>query len=157
MSVSLFDAVPAGAIEVIFDEKNQPWFKRADIGRFLGLNRIKDMFHDIETVSRVSLLKGAVQNSPLQRQNSHDAFVTLDAALEIVVRSRKPKAVELTKWLTHKGVEKVVEEHQKAIDAERHKVQEKDTQLALLNDDLTESQKLVKQFDKWATKLQYNK
>jgi len=64
--------------------------------------------------------------------------------LEIVVRSRKPKAVELTKWLAHKGVEKVAEDrlaaqqeqHQKAID-------EKDTQLALLNDNLTEYQKAV--------------
>ena len=101
-------------------------------------------------------MKGAVLNSSLQRQNPHDAFVTLDAALEIVVRSKKPKAVELTKWLTRKGVEKVVEEKQREIDAERHKVQKKDTQLALLNDDLTESKKLVKQFDKWATKLQYN-
>ena len=80
-------------------------------------------------------------------KNDQDAFVDLEGALEIVVRSRKPKAVELTKWLTLKGVEKVVEEHQKAIDAERHKVQEKDMQLALLSDDLTESQDLVKQLE----------
>ena len=56
-------------------------------------------------------------------------FVDLEGALEIVVRSRKPKAVELVKWLTRKGVERVVEEHQKAID-------EKDMQIALLDDDL---------------------
>ena len=67
-------------------------------------------------------------------------FVDLDAALEIVVRSRKPKAVELVKWLTRKGVEKVAEEHQKAID-------EKDMQIALLDDDLAGSQNLVRQFE----------
>ena len=51
----------------------------------------------------------------LQGQNDHDAFVDLEAALEIVVRSRKPGAVELVRWLTRKGVEKVVQEHQQAI------------------------------------------
>ena len=49
------------------------------------------------------------------------------------MRSRKPKAVELVKWLTRKGVEKVVEE--------------KDTQLALLNDDFIESQERVRQLE----------
>ena len=54
------------------------------------------------------------------------------------MRSRKPKAVELVKWLTRKGVEKVAEDHQKAID-------EKDMQIALLHDDLAGSQDLVRQ------------
>ena len=67
-------------------------------------------------------------------------FVDLEGALEIVVRSRKPKAVELAKWLTRKGVERVVEEHQKAID-------EKDMQIALLDDDLAGSQDLVRQLE----------
>jgi len=40
------------------------------------------------------------------------------------------------------------------LDAERHKVQEKDTQLAFLNDDLTESQDLVKQLEYNNTGLQ---
>ena len=84
------------------------------------------------------------------------------------MRSRKPKAVELTKWLTRKGVEKVVEDRQKAIDAERHKVQEKqkaidekDMQIALLDDDLakkdmhlTESKDLVRQLEYGNTGLQ---
>ena len=56
------------------------------------------------------------------------------------MRSRKPKAVELVKWLTRKGVEKVAEEHQKAID-------EKDMQIALLDDDLAGSQDLVRQLE----------
>ena len=36
MSVSLFNAVPAGSVEVLFDDGNQPWFKRAHIGKYLG-------------------------------------------------------------------------------------------------------------------------
>ena len=60
--------------------------------------------------------------------------------MEIVVRSRKPKAVELVKWLTRKGVKNIAEEHQKAID-------EKDMQIALLDDDLAGSQDLVRQLE----------
>ena len=162
MSVSLFDAVPAGAIEVLAD-RGLPQFKRADLGRFLGLADVKRNYSNVATKSRSELIRPGIRSTHPRSgmlgggKNPHDAFVDLEGALEIVVRSRKPKAVELTKWLAHKGVKKVVEDrlaaqqeqHQKAID-------EIDTQLALLNDDLTESQKLVKQFDKWATKLQYN-
>ena len=44
MSVSLFNALsprgsagaPAGAVEVLLDEENQPWFKRAHVGKYLG-------------------------------------------------------------------------------------------------------------------------
>ena len=67
-------------------------------------------------------------------------FVNLDAALKIVVRSKKPKAVELVKWLTRKGVEKVVEKKQRAID-------EKDMQIALLDDDLAAYQDHVRQLE----------
>ena len=47
----------------------------------------------------------------------------------MAVRSKKPKAVALVKWLTKKGVEKIQEEHQQGIE-------EKDSIIALLNDDL---------------------
>ena len=40
-------------------------------------------------------------------KNPHDAFVNLDG--EIAVRSNKPKAVVLVKWLSKKGVEKIEE------------------------------------------------
>ena len=142
MSLSIFNAVPAGAIEVLNDATGAPHFKRADLGRFLGIVVVARNNNNIATKSRSELSRpGYVSNVPLlQGQNDHDAFVDLEAALEIVVRSRKPKAVGLTKWLTRKGVEKVVEGHQKAID-------EKDMQIALLDDDLTESQDLVRQLE----------
>ena len=55
--------------------------------------------------------------------NPHDAFVNVDGALEMVVRSKKPKAVELVKWLTKKGVEKLQEDHQKAIEERDTRIQ----------------------------------
>ena len=61
--------------------------------------------------------------------NLHDGFVSLDGALEIAVKSNKPKAVALVKWLSKKGVEKIQEEHQIQIEG-------KDAAIALLNDDL---------------------
>ena len=33
MSLELFHEVPAGVIEMLFDEQNQPLFKRADLGK----------------------------------------------------------------------------------------------------------------------------
>ena len=125
MSITLFNAVPAGAIEILSDATGAPYFKRADLGRFLGLVDVKATYRDTSTVSRKLLSNGVISPHPSQRRNDHDAFVDLEGALEIVVRSRKPKAVELTKWLTRKGVEKVSQEHQKAIN-------EKDMQIAIL-------------------------
>ena len=55
--------------------------------------------------------------------NPHDAFVNIDGALEMVVRSRKPKAVALVKWLTKKGVEKLQEDRQKAIEERDTRIQ----------------------------------
>ena len=67
---------------------------------------------------------GGVQNPSLgKRNNPHDAFVNIDSALEMVVRSRKPKAVALVKWLTKKGVEKLQEDHQKAIEERDPRIQ----------------------------------
>ena len=112
----LFEAVPAGAIETLFDDQNQPWFKRADLGWNLGIVDIARNFKDIKTTSRQKILGRGL---PLPQsgmrghgKNPHDAFVNLDSALEITVRSNKPKAVALVKWLAKKGVEKLQKEHQ---------------------------------------------
>ena len=86
MSLELFNAVPAGAIETVSDSDNNPLFKRADLGRFLGIARIKDMFKNVKYTARCDIKQGAAQNSPKQRQNNQDAFIDLDGALEIVVR-----------------------------------------------------------------------
>ena len=124
-----------------------PHFKRADLGRFLGLVNVKATYRDISTVSRKLLSNGVISPHPSQRQKDHDAFVDLDGSLEIVVRSKKSKAAKLTKWLTHKGVEKVVEEHEKAMEEKQRAIDEKDMQIALLDDDLAESQEHARQLE----------
>ena len=62
-------------------------------------------------------------------KNPHDVFISLDGSIEMTARSKKPKAFALVKWLRKKGVEKIQEERQQAIE-------EKDVAIALLNDDL---------------------
>ena len=91
MPLALFNSVPTGAIETLFDGENKPWFKRTDLGRYLGIVDIRHMFKSIKTTSRLNPSLG-------KRKNPHDVFVNLDSALEIVVRSNKPKAVALVKW-----------------------------------------------------------
>ena len=68
----------------------------------------------------------------------------------MAVRSKNPNAVASVKWLTKKGVGKMQEEHQQAITCpdnqvqalehtnEKHQqaIEEKDTTIALLDDDL---------------------
>ena len=49
--------------------------------------------------------------------------------MDVAVKWKKTKAVELVKWLVKKGVDKIVEEHKLMIE-------EKYTQLALVSDDL---------------------
>ena len=46
MSFELLHKVPAGTIETIFDDQNQPLFKRADLGKYLGIEDIKNNSKD---------------------------------------------------------------------------------------------------------------
>ena len=153
MSITLFNAVPAGAIEVLADVEGSPQFKRADLGRFLGIADVRHSFGNVAVKPRSQLIRPGGVSAPSRSgtygggKNSHDAFVDLDAALEIVVRSRKPKAVELTKWLTRKGVEKVGQEHKKAIEEKQREIDERDMQIALLDDDLAVRRDRVRQLE----------
>ena len=146
MSLELFHGVPVGAIETLFDEQNQPLFKRADLGKYLGIESIKNNFKDFPshyTRHRLEMEAGS-QTSPLGRtKNPHDIFINLDGSIEMAVQSKKPKAAALVKWLSKKGVEKIPEEHQKAItdcdnqiQAHQQAIEEKDATISFLNDDL---------------------
>ena len=131
MSLALFNAVPAGAIETLFDEQNQSWFKRADLGRYLGIVKVKNSMHiPSHFMCKRQDIKGVWPQAPIgKRKNPHDVLVNLDGAIYIAANSKKEKAAALTSWLVKKGVEKLQEEHQ-------IQTEEKDAAIALLNDDL---------------------
>ena len=46
MGLELIHKVHSGAIETIFDDQNQPLFKRTDLGKCLGIKDIKQNFKD---------------------------------------------------------------------------------------------------------------
>ena len=131
MSLALFNAVLAGTIETVFDDQNQPWFKRADFGRYLGIVKVKNSMHiPSHFMCKRQDIKGVWPQAPLgKHKNPHDVFVNLDGAIYIATNSKKEKAAALISWLVKKGVEKLQEEHQIQIGG-------KDAAIALLNDDL---------------------
>ena len=67
---------------------------------------------------------GDGQASSLGRtRNPHDIFINLNGSIEMAVESKKPKTVALVKWLSKKGVEKIQEEHQQAIEEKKNQIQ----------------------------------
>ena len=94
MSHELFHKVPAGAIETLFDDQNQPLFKRADLGKYLGIEGIRHNFKDFPShYTRLrSDLEAGVRFSTLGRQkNPHNIFINLNGSIGMAVRSKKPE------------------------------------------------------------------
>ena len=126
MSLELFEKVLAGAIETVFDNQSQPLFKRSDLGKYLGIRNIRDNFQEFSShhARPRSKTEGVGVTYPFGRtKNCHDIFINLDSAIEIAVRSKKPKAVALVKWLTKKGIEKIQKEHQQVITGRDNQIQ----------------------------------
>ena len=133
MSVSLFNAVRAGSVEVLFDGGNQSWFTRAHIGKYLGHAHINTSLEGINSEeSRPRIAFGASYRTtvgwsgPKCEQCKTDVFLSVYGVMHAVVNSRKSKGKELKDWILRdvvpRGFNKLIEE--------------KDTQLALLSDDL---------------------
>ena len=123
--------------------------KRADLGKYLGIKNIKETYRDIETIPRKYVLNEcALVAPPKAGTNWHVAFISSDDALGIATCSRKPKVVDLIKWLAKKGVEKIQEEHRQAItriQREHQLTVEEDQQAtALLSNDLQDRENQIK-------------
>ena len=43
---ALFHDVPAGATETIYDDQSQSFCERAELGKYLGIENIRDNFKD---------------------------------------------------------------------------------------------------------------
>ena len=54
----------------------------------------------------------------------------------MAVRSKKPKAVALVKWLTKKGIEKIKEEHQQVIEEKDSQIQIHQQKILKLNEEI---------------------
>ena len=71
MSLALFNSVPAGAIETLFDDQNQPCFKRADLGRYLGIVKVKNSMHiPSHFMCKRQDIKGVLRQAPLGKRKN---------------------------------------------------------------------------------------
>ena len=129
--------------EMIVDSKEQNLFKRAHIGRYLGIARIitstaKLSEEDIR--SRAFLqAEGGIRSigPPGEDAQDHDMFISLTGALYVAINSQKDKGKALKKHILKdivpRGfdvkIEETQEKHQRTIDG-------KDATIALLNDSL---------------------
>ena len=107
-------------------------FKRADLGKYLSIRNIGDNFKDFlshYTHPRLKTEAGGLTASLGRTKNRHNIFINLDGSIEMAVRSKKPMAVALVKWLTKKGVEKIQEEHQQAIKEKDAELAQRDNQI----------------------------
>ena len=130
MSLSLFNAIPSGAIEVQNDEEDRPWFKRAHVGKYLGIKHIDTSLGNLDKREQRTRsefkMQPVIQGSYPAFQDT-DKFLSVYGVMHVIVNSKKSKGKALRDWIFRdiipRGFNKLIEE--------------KDTQLALLNDDLT--------------------
>ena len=84
----MFYEVPAGAIKKLFKKQNQPLFKRADLGTYLGIRNKRDNFKEFTShyTRTRSELKGVGGTNTLRGATVyHDILINLDCTIEIAV------------------------------------------------------------------------
>ena len=89
------------------------------VGKFLEIVSIKESMKNIpvEYMKYQGYIKGMVTIPFHSNQKSTDIFLSLDGVIYVIVNSKKSKGRELTKWLINKGLDKIQQEHQQAIEA----------------------------------------
>ena len=117
-------------IEMLVDNKEQNWFKRAHVGNCLGLvhiHRSTARLADKDHKYRASLkAEGGCHDSAIPREDAQDLdiFNSLTGALYVVVNSQKDKGNTLKKHILKEivprgfdvRIEEIQEKHQQAIE-----------------------------------------
>ena len=129
-------------IEVFVDNREQNWFKRAHVGKFLGIVNIhrstaKLASEDQKTRAFLQAEEGCHLMTPRRKDaEDHDIFISLTGALYVIVNSRKDKGKTLKKHILKdivpSGFDARIEEIQ---EKHRQAIEEKDAALTLFNDD----------------------
>ena len=130
-------------IEVLNDKKEQNWFERKHVGKYLRLVHIHKSAAKLEDEDQKTraLLKveWGCHDATLPKEDAqdHDIFISLTGALYAVVNSQKDKGKALKKnilkYIVLCGFDVKIEEIQ---EKHRQAIEEKDATIALLNDDL---------------------
>lgn len=109
MSPSRFHKAPGGPTKMLY---NQPLCKRADFGKYLGIEKVRDNFknfklHSIQTESEILAVSStSVWTSMLGgAKNPQDVFIDHDRdAIEMAAQFKTTNSVALVKWLSKKSV-----------------------------------------------------
>ena len=131
-------------IEKLVDSEEQNWFKRAHVGKFLGLSQIEKLIVGLDkceihvrkdfepTCTTTTGLSG-----PKNHQNKTDKFLSTFRVMYVIVKSQKDKGKALKKHILKdivpRGFDARIEEIQ---EKHRQAIEEKDATISLLNDDL---------------------
>ena len=128
---------------MVVDNKEQNWFRRVHIGRYLWTARIitstaKLSEEDIRSWAFLQTEGGVCSIGPTKENaQDYDIFISLTGALYITVNSRKGKGKALKKHILKdivpRGFDARIEEIQ---EKHRQAIEEKDATIALLNDEL---------------------
>ena len=131
-------------IEVFVDSEEQNWFKRAHMGKYLGLGNIRTSLNDLdkcEILIRKELIptqRGtSLWRGPKDQQNKTNKFLSVFGFVYVIVNSKKDKGKALKDHIledivprgVYARIKEIQKKHQQAI-------KEKDPTILLLNDDL---------------------
>ena len=132
MSLALFNAVPAGAIEILYDEQNQPWFKQVHVGEYISIANMRDATSKLDPEdkkSRAELTLNRPEGSytPPKHAKPHDDFLSVNGVTTNLLNSRKPKARKVAERLIRdiipQGFNAIITEKQQTIEEEDHQHQ----------------------------------
>ena len=131
-------------IEILYDDQNQPWFKRAHVGKFLVLEDIRSSVKQLSAEEQKVRYQFPTQSGklawsgPKDQQNKTDIFLSVYGVMHVIVGSRKSKGKELKHHILTdvipRGFNQIISEQQQ-------RIEQKNSTIALLNDDLDESQR----------------
>ena len=85
-------------IEVFVDNKEQSWFKRAHVGKYLGIENIQISMNDFEKCEILTTQElvptrcnTSLWSGPKGHQNKTDKFLSVFGVMYVIVNSKKDK------------------------------------------------------------------
>ena len=130
MTLSLFNAIEdIEDIEIFIDCDNKPWFKRAHVGAFLGLEDIRTSVRNLEGDEfRTREQLGVWYNTPGDFKGQyHDVFLSVYGVMHVIINSRKERGKELKEFIFKDIIPRGLKEKIKQL--------QKDHQLAITDRD----------------------
>ena len=89
-------------IEVFVDNKEQSWFKRAHVGKYLGIENIQISMNDFEKCEILTTQElvptrysTSLWTGPKGHQNKTDKFLSAFGVMYVIVNSKKDKGKAL--------------------------------------------------------------